>query len=140
MLLFPRRPRPYTLSYKSLNSMFTIAIFLLVSDWPNLWHIRPVFYVICKFLPILWVWCHNFTNSNDSEGFWLLYLAHMTYCWSYLWFIGFKSLIKNTTPNYKLVSRGQYNLLYNCMFCDEAFLGILCGDSFGFFTLETAFS
>lgn len=26
--------------------MFTITIFLLVVSWPNLWHIRPVFYVL----------------------------------------------------------------------------------------------
>lgn len=45
----------------------------------------------------------------------------MTYCWSYLWFIGFESLVKNTTPDYELVSMGKYNLLYNDMVHEEVF-------------------
>lgn len=32
-----------------------------------------------------------------------------------------KSLVKNTTSNYKLVSVGKYNLLYNDIFYDEVF-------------------
>jgi hypothetical protein len=62
LLFFSWRPRPcYTLSYKSLNSMFTIAHFLLVLGWPNLWYIRPVFYVL-------------FVNSWPFYGTWTIIL------------------------------------------------------------------
>lgn len=43
----------------------------------------------------------------------------MTYCWSELRFIGLEDLIRNTAPDYKLVSTEQYNLLYRDMFYDE---------------------
>lgn len=59
----------------------------------------------------------------------------MTYSWSYLWFIGFESLIKNTTFNYTLFSTGKYNLAYNNMLYDEVFH---CGDNHAQLTLKTA--